>query len=228
MNFDAVETFRSVPFYDRIPEEKQSGSLANYLDLVELINRLFERHSRLLVVRVDLKYRQEFASMIPLEAVQLHRDVFFHDCRHVQSVFGNLVGYAWGLEYGDGNDSGYHLHCLFFYNGDYRHEDISIGMAIDELWQKVTYDMGLVHISNLDKERLSRNGFLGIGMIHRSDEQLRFNLVSRVAAYVAKGDTVFNNVSGRTESGRFRCFGRSWMPRPLDPSEPRRGRRPTR
>lgn len=72
------------------------------LDLVELINRLFERYSRLLVVRVDLKYRQEFASMIPLEAVQHHRDVLFHDCRHVQSVFGNLVGYAWGLEYGEG------------------------------------------------------------------------------------------------------------------------------
>lgn len=228
MNFDAVEIFRNMPFYNRIPNERQTGSLSNYLDLVELINRLFERHSRLLVVRVDLKYRREFASMIPLETVQHHRDVFFHDYRHVGSVFEHLLGYVWGLEYGEDADSGFHLHCIFFYNGDERREDISIGMAIDELWQHVTFDMGLVHVSNLDKERLARNGCLGIGMIHRSDELLRYNLVSRVAAYVAKGDTVFNDVSGRTESGRFRCFGRSWMPPSLNPNEPRRGRRPTR
>lgn len=143
-----LKVFRNMPFYNRIPNERQTGSLSNYLDLVELVsdclNGIPACSSFVLIKCV------EFASMIPLETVQHHRDVFFHDYRHVGSVFEHLLGYVWGLEYGEDADSGFHLHCIFFYNGDERREDISIGMAIDELWQRVTFDI-LVHVSGSTK-----------------------------------------------------------------------------
>ena len=46
----------------------------NHRELTKLINRLFEHHSRLLVVRIDLRYRKDAADVVPLEMVQLHRE----------------------------------------------------------------------------------------------------------------------------------------------------------
>ena len=63
-------------------------------------------------------------------------------------------------------------------------------------------------------------------MIHRDNVLLRINLIEKVATYIAKKCTVFDMQSGRTDSGDFRTFGKSWMPKPLDPNVPRRGRPP--
>ena len=83
-------------------------------------------------------------------------------------------------------------------------------------------------MSNFDKERLRSMGCLGIGMISRTDVQLRINLIEKVAAYITKKCTIFDIHSGRTESGEFRTFGKTWMPKPIDPSLPRAGRPPLR
>ena len=199
----------------------------NHKELTKLINRLFEHHSRLLVVRIDLRYRKDAADVIPFDMVQMHREQLLTDRRNHLEVFNGLVGYAWGFERGE-QEGGYHYHLLAIFDGARRRDDVGIGMAIEDLWIKITEGYGLCHISNRDKKKMDREGKLGIGMIHRNDVRLRINLIERVAAYITKKCSTFDAQSSRTESGEFRTFGKSQMPKPLDPSVPRRGRPPMR
>jgi hypothetical protein len=201
------------------------SSKRNLHELKKLINRLFERYSRILVVRIDLRYKKEVAQLIPIEAVQLHRELLLEDRRFHPQVFDGMLGYAWGLECSK-QDNGYHYHFLALYNGAIRQEDIGIGLAIRDRWQEITNGYGECYISNFDKEKLDRDGDLGIGMIHRDNVKLRINLIEKVATYITKKCTIFTVESGRTDSGEFRTFGKSWMPKPIDPNVPRRGRPP--
>lgn len=213
-------------YYDRTLFGQHTNAKRNLMGLIDLINRLFEYHSRLLVVRVDLSYRTDCQTLITIDDVQKHRDLLLADRRENSKVFNGLVGYAWGLEFGE-QDGGYHYHLLAIYNGAIRMDDIGIGLAICSLWAEITNYYGRTYVSNFDKKMLAQNGCLGIGMIHRSDVQMRINLIEKVAAYITKKCSIFDAESGRTESGSFRNFGRSWMPRALDITRPRRGRPPT-
>ena len=199
----------------------------NQRELTKLINLLFEHHSRLLVVRIDLRYRKDAADVIPLERVQMHREQLLTDRRNYPEVFKGLVGYAWGFERGE-QEGGYHYHLLAIFDGACRRDDVGIGIAIQDLWSEITEGYGQCYISNFDKKKMDREGNLGIGMIHRDDVQLRINLIEKVAAYITKKCSTFDVQSSRTESGEFRTFGKSQMPKPLDPSVPRRGRPPMR
>lgn len=199
----------------------------NQKELTKLINRLFEHHSRLLVVRIDLRYRKDVVDVIPLEMVQMHREQLLEDRRKHPEVFDALVGHAWGFERGE-QEGGYHFHLLAIFDGARRRDDIGIGMAIRDLWSEITEGYGQCYISNFDKAKMNREGKLGIGKIHRDDELLRINLIERVAAYITKKSSTFDAQSDRTESGEFRTFGKSRMPKPVDTSVPRRGRPPTR
>lgn len=220
-NFDQ-SVYESRTWHDLIHPARR-----NQRELTKLINRLFEYHSRLLVVRIDLGYQKDVADIIPLERVQMHHEQLLRDRRYHPEVFNALEGYAWGFERGE-QEGGYHYHLLAIFNGARRYDDIGIGMAIRDLWSEITEGYGQCYISNFDKEKLDSEGKLGIGMIHRDNVQLRINLIERVAAYITKKCSRFAAQSGRTESGEFRTFGKSWMPKPLDTSVPRRGRPPTR
>ena len=218
-------SFNSTAYNHRTHEDLRYGAKRNFYELAKLINRLFEHHSRILVVRVDLGYRQEFARTIPLEIAQKHRDQLLADRRDSLEVFDGLVGYAWCLEYGE-EGSGYHYHLLAFYNGAIRRDGVSVGIAIGNLWKSITNSRGQCYVSNFDEEKLATLGCLGIGMIHRNDIPKRICLIEKVAAYITKKCAIFDTRSDRTESGEFRTFGKSWMPKPLDTSLPRRGRPP--
>ena len=122
---------------------------------------------------------------------------------------------------------GYHSHILALYNGAARCDDFGLGMAIRYLWNTIANGHGHCYISKFDKAKMKSEGNLGIGMIHHDNVMLRINLIEKVATYIARKYTVFEMQSGKTDSGDFRTFGKSWMPKPLDPNVPRRGRPPT-
>ncbi|MBG6073440.1 MULTISPECIES: inovirus-type Gp2 protein [unclassified Polaromonas] len=220
-NFD----FNTTAYDYRTVNELLYSSKRNLLKLTMLINRLFELHSRMLVVRIDLRYKKEVGRTIPLGIIQMHREQLLADRRKHPNEFEDMLGYAWCLEYGE-QEGGFHYHLLAFYNGADRRGDIGIGLALRDLWGTITGGYGQCYISNFDKEKLGREGCLGIGMIHRDDVSLRINLIEKVAAYITKKCTVFDIQSDRTHSGEFRTFGKSKMPKPLDPNVPRRGRPP--
>lgn len=221
-NFDNYD-YNMTNYEDRTDRDLIYPARRNLMELIKLINRLFERYSRLLVVRVDLGYRKDIAKQVQLETAQMHREEFFSDKRSQPFVFEGLVGYAWGLEYGE-LEGGYHYHLLMIYNSALRRDDVGIGMAIRDLWDQITVGNSHCYISNFDKDRFAAEGSLGIGMIHRDDVPIRINLIEKVAAYISKKCTHFDIQSERTSSGEFRTFGKSWMPKPIDQSMPRRGR----
>ena len=230
MNYDEQNEFNSYSFdpsaYDHCThEDLREAARRNFYELAKLINRLFEYHSRILVVRVDLGYRQEFAREIPLEIVQMHRDQLLADKRAYPEAFDGLLAYAWGLE-GSEKGGGYHYHLLALYDGAIRKDGVGIGLAIGNLWKSITNSGGQYYVSNFDEAKLAKLGCLGIGMIHRTDVQKRICLIEKVAAYITKKCMFLDTCSGRTESGEFRTFGKSWMPKPLNPNLPRRGRPP--
>ena len=179
------------------------------------------------MVRVDLRYQKDAADIIPLAMVQMHREQLLTDRRKHPEVFEGLVGFAWGFERGE-QEGGLHFHLLAIFDGADRRDDIGIGLDIGQLWIEITEGYGQFYVSNFDKKKMAREGKLGIGMIRRDDVELRINLIERVAAYITKKSSTFDTPSGRTESGEFRTFGKSQMPKPIDTSVPRRGRPPTR
>ncbi|MDO8774473.1 MAG: inovirus-type Gp2 protein [Burkholderiaceae bacterium] len=213
------------PYEDRTPPSLLGSTRRNLKGLIQLIDRLFERHSRLLILRMDLGYQEHVAEFISVDDAQMHREHLLGDRRHHAEVFEGLLGYAWSLEYGD-EGAGYHYHLLAFYDGSVRKDDIGIGLAIQHLWSQITEANGRCYISNFDKARFELEGILGIGMIHRDDLGYRKNLVERVATYLHKKSGVLYMQDAGTERA-FRTFGKSWMPKPLDPDVPRRGRPPT-
>lgn len=93
----------------RAASKNLKGSLA-YVD------HLFEHHSRLLVVRVDLSYQKTFIKnqTISTEMTRVHRKRLFKRIR-AHPLFENCLGYIWKLEYG--KRKGFHYHTCFFFDG---------------------------------------------------------------------------------------------------------------
>lgn len=210
-------------YREQMDDELFYRAKRNSASVTDLVNALFHDYSRILVVRVDLKYRTDVGTNIPVGLIQQHREVLLTD-RRGYPVFEDLVGYAWGLEYGEAGE-GWHIHLLAFYDGANRHDDVGLGLAIGGLWHEITGGWGYCYVSNFDKEKFAAKGELGIGMIHRCDGQLRVNLIERVAAYITKKSAIAHRaLSERTQTGRFRTFGRSSLPEPPDHYIPRRGR----
>ena len=186
----------------------------NHASLGQLINDLFEHAtSALLVVRVDFLYRPEVREQITLETVQEHRCRFLDNRRRNRTLFEHLLGYAWSLEYG--LLSGFHHHFLFFYNGQARQADITLGLGIASYFDTVITN-GLTHsyVSNFDKMKFEKTGTLGIGAIAHNEITLRNNLLNHVAGYLTK-DTIDSGVQEcMEEDAAFRRFGKSQSPRP--------------
>ena len=213
-------------FYDdRMNDKARYSAHRNLNGLKGLIDRLFEYDSRLLVVRIDLGYQEGIGESIPLQYAQMHFNQLIGDRRIYPDLFHGLVGDAWGLEYGD-YGSGLHYHLLALFDSSVRRDDVGIGLSIRDVWLGITGGLGRCYISNFDKAKLQSRGVLGIGKIHRDDEELRANLVEKVAAYITKRCSEFIIDTSDTASRHFRTFGKSRMPPPINPDVPRRGRKP--
>ena len=223
-NFDFDNHHYDTSAYeDRTLHDLLHQSRRNLDDLILMINRQFDHHSRLLVIRLDLSYKPEVTDSVPLEYVQRHRNLLLNNRRNYPDVYGGLLSFAWNLEKSE-KSGGYHYHMLFLFDGSIRRDDISVARGIGNLWYSITEGYGMCYISNFDKKKFEFNGALGIGMVHRFDVQKRINLIEKVAPYLTKKCAEFDIQSGATESGDFRTFGRSWMPPALNPDLPRRGR----
>lgn len=204
----------------------------NHNSLAQLINRLFEHRSRLLFIRIDFNYLNAYRDAITLEIAQEHRERLLDNRRRNHTLFDHLLGYAWSFERGAydpiGNrGSTFHHHFLMIYDGAYRQEDITLGVAIGEYWVNViTHGMGHYYVSNYDKKKFTEEGTLGVGMIHRDDLLLRHNLMHHAANYLVNDSSLQDMQSSRTDTGEFRTFGRSKILPPLPDNIPRRGRPP--
>jgi len=182
--------------------KKRSESLNIYIDA------LFEKHSRLLVVRVDLSYRSDFFSKDDgfdekLALVKSHWAEMQKNLYKGKPV-DDLLGFACKLEYGQ--LKGFHLHLLLFYNGSVRRQDGVLARMVGEHWRdSVTANAGTYFNCNAVKAKYRH---LGIGMINFDQAEHLDALKRRVASYLTKVDYWV-----RLSPGKGRAFFRGNMPK---------------
>ena len=157
----------------------------SYKSTVQYVDMLFEKYSRLLVVRLDLGFKKSLdGDEFSVEATKklLKR---FLNAKRSNKIFEDLVGYVWKLEYGE--LKGYHYHLLIFLNGADAHKDVYRGLRMGEYWIELTEGKGIFYLSNLNKNYFNKRGLLGIGMISHFQKEKRGNL-DRIVRYFFKED----------------------------------------
>lgn len=185
----------------------------NRLSLGHLVNAVFRRHAKVLVVRLDLSYLK--SSLRPLDTQNLscedvvrHREKLLADVRKMFK--GKLITYVWKLEYGPMR--GYHYHTFFFLDGSQCMQDIVIAKMIGEHWSKVvTGGSGSYFNCNANKESYPA---LGIGMISYNDWEKINNLKNRSLEYVVKADYYVRSMA----CAKIRTLGKGAAPKPLSPN----------
>ncbi|WP_417516357.1 YagK/YfjJ domain-containing protein [Marinobacter sp.] len=160
---------------------KRSKSLSQYVEA------LFNKHSRLLVVRVDLSYRSEYfqteelrekVKQVKNDWSKMQRDLY-------QGIpVPGMLGFACKLEYG--HLKGFHFHLLVFYDGAKYRKDIVLAKLIGKHWAEViTNGRGTYYNCNKNKGKYRR---LGIGVINHFDSEKVSNLKGYVSEYLVKVD----------------------------------------
>lgn len=182
----------------------------NQLSIATYVNSLFDQHAKLLVIRLDIGYHEDYYDQLTLDLVTNDRNGYL---RRVQNKYPALVGYIWKLEYGV--DRRFHTHITFIFNGAIHQRDISLSRAIGGLWEDITDNNGIYYNCQVRREEYQRWGTDGIGMVHYSDTVKRIHLINALS-YLTKLDT---QILAILPAGR-RTFGR--MERPS--RQPRLGR----
>lgn len=161
-------------------ERKNKRALDQY------IAHLTDHYARLLFIRVDLKYAQDYSHLISIDDFNEHINKLCQLIGNKKTCFKDLQGYAWALEQG-GIEGGLHCHLLLIYDGNKRQNDWHIAKEVGEKWKAITGGLGECY-SYHDKETkwgYERYGKLGIGMIRRDNPKEVENAVGS-ALYLTK------------------------------------------
>lgn len=156
-----------------------------FKDYARCIDASFERHSRLIFIRLDLSYKKQCAS----DAATAQRAIsdlgrFLNNRRH-NKIFLGWVNYVAKLEYGV--LKGVHWHLLIWFDGRERDGAGHIQLAKDlgEEWEKLTGD-GKYWNCNARTEHYRLIDTLGVGLIRYDDIKLRHDLINHVLFYLTK------------------------------------------
>ena len=163
------------------------------------IDDLIDKRCKLLVLRVDFSYRKDLLDQITLDEAKNDLEHFLSNRRSKPSLFENMDGYIWKLEYGP--DKGYHYHLVLFFNGSKHQNDYYLAKEIGEYWKhSITKGRGIYFNCNAKKNDYWH---LGIGMVKRDDDEMILNLKHRVIGYLVKSDQYLM----AKRLGNNRCFG---------------------
>lgn len=182
----------------------------NRREVSRLVDSLFLRYSKVLVVRVDLAYTKAPSdSVLPHEVnhTDARRDLkmLLKDMR--SKLFKtNYITYVWKLEYGP--IKGYHYHAFFFFDGSKVRGDIDLADMIGNHWRTVvTAGRGCFFNCNKFKKYYPS---LGIGMIGYTDSRKIGNLIYKALEYLMKVDYYVKAIA---DEG-IRTFGKGKVPAP--------------
>ena len=208
---ERLRQLTSTPDFRRQANKAQRAANKRRRGLTGFVDSLFEKHSRLIVVRVDVGYRREHGDM-QLDDVKEHRTALLGK-RRSDSLFEHLVGYCWKLEYGPLKR--YHYHMLFFFDGAKVREDMSLARLIGQRWVKtVTNGKGTYYNCNAGAQK--RYKFNAMGALRHNDAE-KMQGLRHVVNYVTKiDDLVAFQVPEKTHT-----FGRTTLSRDTGPSRGR-------
>ena len=178
--------------YEKVIKKDYSAwryqSNKNCRNLEPNIRTLISDHSRLLFVRVDLKYIQEISNHVTIRDFDFHMKKLRDAIHNGDTCFTHLLHYALSLEHG-GKNGGFHCHLLLIFDGSKHYKDSYLADQVGQKWRKITEGVGYCFILNTKeyKDDLARRGKLGIGMIHRNNMQEVENAVE-AALYLTRPD----------------------------------------
>lgn len=184
-------------------------SRKNERQLRGLIDAVFRAKPKVMVIRIDLSYKDHHESIHGHEKALTLADVRDHRKKLLKQLNkkfdDSLISYAWKLEYG--LKKGYHHHFLFFFDGVKLRQDVVVGKIIGETWKDfATEGLGQYYNCNGKKENYKD---LCIGVFGRGDIETIRLLKDVVAIYMAKVDFFmqFDSSTG------FRSFGKGAIPK---------------
>ena len=158
----------------------------NKRELECYVNSLINHYSRLLFIRIDLKYAKETRHHVSIEDFDCHMRKFRELISNKKTCFEHLQGNAWALEQG-GIEGGLHCHLLLIYDGSERQNDWYLAKEVGEKWKMMTGGLGEYYNyhDTETKQKYEKNGKLGIGMIYRDNAKKVENAVTS-ALYLTK------------------------------------------
>ena len=168
--------------YETIEKQKDE----NKIEVQEYCRSILNKCSRILVVRVDLGYLQEYSRRIRVGDIYKDLDILLNRIQNKDGIFKHVIGYIWGVEQG-GKSKGFHCHLAIIYDNAYRDGSAAYwGNEIIELWRDITRDFGQGY-NCWNRERvakLRRENKLGIGVIYRRDSTQVTNFIEAMQ-YIA-------------------------------------------
>ena len=177
----------------------------NTKNLVQRMNDISDKYSRILVVRVDLAYPLKYQDQVGIQEFSNDMKVLCTRLRDQDTVFDGLVEYAWALEQGE--SKGYHCHLLLVYRGSQRRNAYWLADQVGKLWDKITAGQGChfnCHTTDYLKQFSDRNR-LGIGMIHRKNREEVNNMLNTVK-YLVRPEKEAQHLRVKCKK-RMRTFG---------------------
>ena len=193
--------------YEIIEDQKNE----NKSELRKYSRQISDTYSRILVVRVDLGYLQEFHNRINIEDLYSDLDKLVNRIQNKDGIFKHVIGYAWGLEQG-GKSKGYHCHLAVIYDTVNRAGTARYwGDKIIKLWKDITRDYGQGY-NCYNRERvaeLSAKDKLGIGLIYRRDADQVENFIEAMS-YLTEHDKRTDQYLRVKPAGR-RVFGKGQL-----------------
>ncbi|WP_266126022.1 YagK/YfjJ domain-containing protein [Acinetobacter bereziniae] len=156
----------------------------NCLSMEAYLSEVLHRYCKSLIVRVDLKYKQEVKAAISIAEVHLHLSKLLKRISDRDTCFKDLIGYAWALEQGE-KCGGYHVHLLLIYKGSKHQNGWYFADQVSKLWIRITEGKGC-HFNLHDKqyrESFLENGFDGLDKLVRGDESKLQNVL-RIGRYL--------------------------------------------
>ena len=171
------------------------------------INELFDRYSKLQVLRLDLYHKKTEEGPRELKALKKDVEHLMANSRSKSTLFGDMAGRI--IKFESGEERGPHAHTILFFDGHKLQKDAHRADKIGKYWSdKITKGDGSYHNANRNKENYER---CGIGMIDHTDTEKRQALLEEVLPYLTKTD---QSIDGIKTSTKERAFTRGLMPKP--------------
>ncbi|EEE2765296.1 inovirus-type Gp2 protein [Salmonella enterica] len=176
----------------------QRASVKNLKGVMNYIRHLQERHSRLLVLRVDLSWANEHKADITADMARQCRQQLFRNMQK-NPLFRHVLGTVWKLEYAPQRK--FHYHMLFILNGNKAQQDGVIAHAFGEYWKHtITKGKGIYYNCNANKALYEE---CCLGKLKRGDNSKDKGLLQALS-YITKIDACARLVL----PGNARTFGR--------------------
>lgn len=174
--------------FKRKEYDLDNKSSRNFHSAVNYVKCLFARNSRLLVLRIDFSYLQNYTKNIGLKAAKTDFTNFLNNVRGNKKLSSELEGYIWKIE--SGPLKGIHFHCLFFYGVTTTCHAEYWATQLGMCWRKTTENHGEYANKNASTTDFDERGYHGVGIIsrHDKDQEKRDVLLNLIVRYLVSVD----------------------------------------